>query len=296
MEAVGHHLTRAHDRGCRERSGARPLRHVAVRATLLAVAIATAASGCGSSTRNRRAEMLMAEQRDQLVAAKASAGGAGNGGSAEPGAVGVAAAVPSSRDATIDAATYRLAPGDLLDVKFTYHPEENERVPVRPDGRINLQVAGDVNAAGLTVGELEKVVVERASRTLRGPVVSIVIAGFAEHKVYVTGQVAKPGFVVFRHGMTPLEAIVERGGFADDAKTDQVVHMRRVGGQVEAQKIDLSGVVAGTAAEEATLSPNDIVIVPRTFIGKADVFVDQWIRGLLPTIPRPGIDIPAFFF
>jgi len=264
---------------------------------LLAVAVVTSAAGCSSGTvRQRQAAALMAEEREQQP--KSASGGAAAADSAgTAGAVGggITGAAATPGDAVVEEG-YRLAPGDLLDVKFPYHPEENERVPVRPDGRINMQVVGEVNASGLTVKELEQVVVERSSRTLRGPVVSIVIVGLAEHKVYVGGQVARPGFVIFRHGMTPLEAIVERGGFADDAKMDQVMHMHRIGDQVEAQKIDLTGVVAGTAAEETTLSPNDIIIVPRTFIGKADVFVDQWIRGLLPTIPRPGIDIPIFFF
>ena len=91
-----------------------------------------------------------------------------------PGGPGGGASVDS--DKLVDEYTYRLAPGDLIDVKFPYHPEENERVPVRPDGRIGLQVIGDVMAAGLTVKELEQVVVEKSSTTLRDPVVSIVIA------------------------------------------------------------------------------------------------------------------------
>jgi polysaccharide export outer membrane protein len=219
-------------------------------------------------------------------------------GSGAPGVVraGVPGGGAPAGEVLVDEATYRLAPGDLIDVKFTYHPEENQRVPIRTDGRINLQAAGDIEAAGLTIGELESSIVEKSSATLRGPVVTIVIAQLADHKVYVGGQVTKPGFVVFRQGMTAMQAIVERGGFADDAKTDQIVHLHRTGKEVQARKLDLDAAFKGTATDLTALAPNDIIIVPRSFIGKADVFVDQYIRGLLPSIPQPGIDLPLLFF
>src|SRR5712692_3409554 len=56
---------------------------------------------------------------------------------------------------------YRLQPGDLLRVKFLYHPELDLKVPIRPDGSITLQMAGDIRAAGLTTIELEKVIKDR---------------------------------------------------------------------------------------------------------------------------------------
>jgi protein involved in polysaccharide export with SLBB domain len=274
------------------------LRRLGERSLLVATAIALGAAGCGGSTQQRQpTTMMLSAQHPQNPGEPGGAGGAGGA----PGDVtGMSGLADGSGDAAagkvIDAYTYRLAPGDLIDVKFPYHPEENERVPVRPDGRIGLQVIGDVQAAGLTVKELEGIIVEKSSLTLRDPVVSVVIAQLAEHKVYVGGQVAKPGFVTFRDGMTPLQAIVERGGFVDDANTDDVLYIRRVGGQVQSQRLDLDSVMDGESVEQIVMSPDDIIIVPRTFIGEADVWVDQWIRGLLPTVPRPGFDLNTLAF
>jgi len=251
------------------------------------VAIALLASACGGSAQRGAAGGAMMTQ------AAASPDGPG---SANP-VSGLNGEMPSGdSDKLVDEYSYRLAPGDLIDVKFPYHPEENERVPVRPDGRIGLQVVGDVMAAGLTVKELEQVVVDKSSKTLRDPVVSIVIAQLAEHKVYVGGQVAKPGFVPYREGMTPLQAIVERGGFVDDANTDEILYISRVGNAVQSQRLDLEAVMDGESSEQIVMSPDDIIIVPRTFIGEADVWVDQWIRGLLPTVPRPGFDLNTLAF
>ena len=265
-------------------------RSIGIWSLLLLIALAFATTACGGSSRKAENSAMMMQS-----SANGTAGGPGGAAGGGPGGVGGPGGGPVD-DKLVDEYSYRLAPGDLIDVKFPYHPEENERVPVRPDGRIGLQVVGDLMAAGLTVKELETVVVEKSSKTLRDPVVSIVIAQLAEHKVYVGGQVAKPGFVPYREGMTPLQAIVERGGFVDDANTDQILYISRAGEAVQSQRLDLEAVMDGESSEQIVMSPDDIIIVPRTFIGDADVWVDQWIRGLLPTVPRPGVDLNSLAF
>jgi len=96
---------------------------------------------------------------------------------------------------------------------------------------------------------------------------------------------------MYRDGLTPLQAVIERGGFLDTAKLNSVLYITRNGDQIQTQTLDLKAIVDGKATEQVVMSPDDILFVPRTFIGKADVWVDQWIRGLLPTVPRPGFDL-----
>ena len=74
------------------------------------------------------------------------------------------------------------------------------------------------------------------------------------------------------------------------------MHIRRLGNEVKAEKIDLAEVIEGEAVEQVALAPDDILFVPKTWIGEADVVVDQWIRGLLPTVPRPGLDLTTLAF
>ena len=260
-------------------------------------------TGCSSSTRNRRTAMAMPQAANPATqAAMANANGGAPAAGGAPGATAVAAAGAggpgadasgAAQPGLIDDYSYRLAPGDLLDIKFPFHPEENERVPVRPDGRVGLQSAGDVVAAGMTPKELEAAIVEKASINLRNPVVSVVIVQLAEHKVYVGGDVGKPGFVNFRDGMTPLTAIIERGGFLDTAKADSVLYITRNGEKVQTQRLDLDAVIKGQSVEEIVMAPDDIIFVPKTWIGEADVFIDQWVRGLLPMTPRPSLDLLA---
>ncbi len=185
-------------------------------------------------------------------------------------------------------AEYRLQPGDLLRVKFLYHPELDLKVPIRPDGNITLQVAGDVHAAGLTTVELEKVIKERTSDRLREPEVSVMVAQLGDRKIYVAGEVRIPGFVAFRPGMSPLQAIADRGGFTDTARIDSVLRLSPGQSDYQGTRLDLSKPLQDGRAERVQLVAGDVLFVPRTFIGDVDAFVRLYIRGILPIEPRVG--------
>ena len=183
---------------------------------------------------------------------------------------------------------YRLLPGDLLRVKFLYHPELDVKVPIRPDGGITLQVGGQIQAAGLTTDELEKLIVERSSEVLREPVVSVLVAQVADLKVYVMGEVRLPGMVKFTDGMTPLQAIADRGGFSETARIDSVVRLSRSRDEYEGVRLDFTRPLGAGDPEGTELRAGDVLYVPRTFIGDINVFVRLYIRGILPIEPRIG--------
>ena len=128
--------------------------------------------------------------------------------------------------------TYKMVPYDLIMVRFTYHPEQDPKSPVavRPDGNITLDGVGSIRAAGLTPEELGKEIAAKSSKRLKDPEVIVTITQFAQRRVYVGGQVKTPGIVEFKGEMTPLQAILERGGFTDDAQKDSVILIRDTGG------------------------------------------------------------------
>jgi len=183
---------------------------------------------------------------------------------------------------------YRLQPGDLLRVKFLYHPEFDLKVPIRPDGSITLEMAGEVRAAGLTAEELEKVIKDRTSDRLRDPEVSVLVAQLAEQKVYVGGEVRIPGFVMFKAGMSPLQAIMDRGGFTDTARLDSVLRLSPSQTEYKGTRLDLTKPLSIGTPEGTQLSAGDVIFVPRTFIGDVNSFVKLYIRGVLPLDPRIG--------
>jgi protein involved in polysaccharide export with SLBB domain len=185
---------------------------------------------------------------------------------------------------------YRIQAGDELHVRFLYQPDMNEQIPVRPDGRITLASTGEVVAVGLTPSELEGLVVEKSSHRLRDPEVTVIVTRLAEQRVYVGGEVFKPGYVALRSDMTPLQAVLQSGGFTKRAKLDSVLLMTPgADGRFSAARVDLDQVVQAGVPERVRLHPNDVIYVPPTWVADMNDVVDQYVRGLIPALPRVGV-------
>src|SRR5215813_11989706 len=128
--------------------------------------------------------------------------------------------------------TYKMVPYDQVTIRFTYHPEQDPKTPVtiRPDGNITLDGIGLVRAAGLTPEELGREIAAKSSKRLRNPEVLVTLTQFAQRKIYVGGQVKAPGVINFQGEMTPMQAILDRGGFTNEAQVDSVILIRDTGG------------------------------------------------------------------
>jgi len=182
--------------------------------------------------------------------------------------------------------TYKMVPYDTIMVRFTYHPEQDPKAPVavRPDGNITLDGIGSIRAAGLTPEELGKEIAAKSSKRLKNPEVIVTISQFAPRRVYVGGQVRNPGIVEFKGEMTPVQAIFERGGFTDDAQKDSVILIRDTGGvEPIIGRINANQALESGVPEKITLVTNDVLYVPQSGIGRADLWVKQHLNDILPS-------------
>lgn len=196
--------------------------------------------------------------------------------------------MPREAAASGQGESYRIQSGDVLRVKFLYHPELDVKVPIRPDGVVTLQIAGDIHAAGLTTTELQEIIKQRSSDRLRDPEISVIVAQLGDQKVYVGGEVRVPGFVPYRIGMTPLQAIMDRGGFTDIARSDSVLRLCMAQNDYQGTRLNLDKPLSDGTADGTQLSPGDVLFVPRTFIGDVDSFVKRYVQDVLPIPPRVG--------
>jgi protein involved in polysaccharide export with SLBB domain len=188
---------------------------------------------------------------------------------------------------------YRLMAGDKLIVKFPYHHAHDQELPVRPDGMISLDVTGEILAEGTTPLELAELIKQRSERYLRKPEVVVIVTGIGDRRVYVGGEVNRPGFVTVQEGMTPLQAVMAVGGFKETAQKKDVLYIARgSSGEYHASRVDLDNVVTNGAPEIVRLAGNDIVFVPATRIANAGIFVKQYIRDILPVESRAGATAP----
>lgn len=177
-----------------------------------------------------------------------------------------------------------LAPGDELDLRFFYTPELNDLQRIRADGKITLQLVGDVEAAGLTPFQLQQNLQERYAGLIENPSVAVIARNLNHRNIYVTGSVPTPGVQAMPGHLTVLEAIMTAGGFdMNSADLGCVVVVRSENGTRESFSLDLKDVYAGDEPSAPFyLHAQDIVIVPRTGIVKAGQWIDQYITQLIP--------------
>jgi polysaccharide export outer membrane protein len=176
-----------------------------------------------------------------------------------------------------------LGPGDVLDFKFFNTPELNDSQTVRPDGKIMLQLIGEVTAQGKTPEELRAELIKRYTPELRNPEVAVIVRSLSDRRVYVGGEVNKPGIIPMPGRLTALEAIIEAGDFKmETAKLKSVVVIRQREGKFRGSVIDLSGTPNGEAGPPFSLQPRDIIYVPEAAIVKVDRWVDQYIYKIFP--------------
>jgi polysaccharide export outer membrane protein len=172
-----------------------------------------------------------------------------------------------------------------VEVSFYYTPELNVIQTIRPDGKIALQLIGEVSAQGKTPSELRAELLESYARILKQPDITVLIRSFYERRIYVGGQVTAPGVFDMPGPMTLLEAIIQAGGLdLTQAETRNIVVIRHEGNQRYGYAIDLQPALQGSESRPFYLRPKDIVYIPQTRIAKVDQWVDQHINQLIPKV------------
>jgi protein involved in polysaccharide export with SLBB domain len=188
--------------------------------------------------------------------------------------------------------TYRLEPGDAIQIRYTHHPEMAQDDVIAPDGKINAKLVGEISVAGLTTDELEQLLVKRTSEDhLKDPEVVVSITKFSEKLVYVGGEVARPGTFPYHRGLTPLQAIAASGGFRDTARSDSVILVRTGGSEKKfiARKLNLAQTTNDGVKEPVALAPHDVIFVPRTEVADANIWVRQHISDMIPLFRGVGV-------
>jgi polysaccharide biosynthesis/export protein len=158
---------------------------------------------------------------------------------------------------------YKIGPQDVLRVDVWKEPEITRSIPVRPDGKISLPLLNDIQAAGLTSLELAASISEGLKKYLNNPQVTVTVSEINSRRVYVTGEVGKPGALPLLPSMTVLQAVSSCGGFTQFAKIKKIYVLRQEGGTQVKYPFNYKEVVAGKKPEDnIALQPGDIIVVP----------------------------------
>jgi protein involved in polysaccharide export with SLBB domain len=179
---------------------------------------------------------------------------------------------------------YKIQIGDQLDVKFYFNADLNEHLVVRPDGRISLQLVPELVAAGLTPTELTEKLKQGYSQQLSKPELTVIVRTFSAQRVFVGGEVGKPGEKPLVGSITALQAIAMAEGFKDSARLTEVIVIRRNPDRRPLViPINLKAAMTGVdPSQDLTLMPYDVVYVPKSAMANVNKWVNMFIWNNVP--------------
>jgi polysaccharide export outer membrane protein len=158
--------------------------------------------------------------------------------------------------------SYIIGPSDVLTVTVWKQPTLSGNLVVRPDGMVSLPLLGDVQASGTTPSHLADVIAIGLRKYFVDPSVSVELTQMNSKKIYLLGEVQKPGPVDMTPGMTLLQAIASAGGPTDYAKKGKIYILRGEAGKQQRVPVHYKDALRGRGQANVALQPSDTIVVP----------------------------------
>jgi polysaccharide export outer membrane protein len=158
---------------------------------------------------------------------------------------------------------YKIGPQDVLRVDVWKEPEISRTVPVRPDGKVTLPLLNDVQASGLTPVQLATKIAEGLKKYITNPQVTVGVTEINSRRIFVTGEVTRPGAFSLLPNMTVLQALSSSGGFTQFARLKNIYILRMEDGKQVKHPFNYKEAVSGKHPEQnIILEGGDVIVVP----------------------------------
>ena len=157
-----------------------------------------------------------------------------------------------------------LVSGDVVKLSFPGAPDLNQSQKIRTDGKINLPLIGEVDAAGRSILRLQEELSSRYKPQVKDSSVIVTLESSVT-QVVVSGAVTKPAKLVFERPTTVFQAIMEAGGTTEYGNLKNVHLVRLVNGQQRTQILDLRPTLGGATTRPFYVRDGDVVYIPQTF-------------------------------
>lgn len=174
---------------------------------------------------------------------------------------------PQLPASAVDANSYLIGPGDMLQVFVWRNPELSASIPVRPDGKISTPLVENLVAIGKTPSQLAREMETVLSEYVRSPTVNIIVTTPVSvfSQVKAIGQVKLPQALAYREGMKVLDLVLAVGGLADFASGNRAKIVRTVDGKQVELRVRLEDLVnKGDMNQNLPLKPGDVLVVPES--------------------------------
>jgi polysaccharide export outer membrane protein len=158
---------------------------------------------------------------------------------------------------------YVIGPEDILKIDVWKEPQLSLSVPVRTDGKISLPLINDIYVVGLTPLEVKEQLTKKFSQYIENPTVSVIVEQINSLKIFVNGNVTKPGVYDAKSEINILQAISMAGGFNEWAKKSKIKVFRKYRGVEQVIKVNYNKIISGKNPEmNIPLQPGDSIVVP----------------------------------
>lgn len=192
---------------------------------------------------------------------------AGQGGSPAPASKPQAPTADSLQKAQAKAAvpadsdSYVIGPEDVLYIYVWKEENLSRTVPVRMDGMISIPLVDDVKAAGMTPHQLKEYLLTKLREYVETPDVTVIVQEANSYRVYVQGEVKRPGVYKLRSETSLVQIIVMAEGFNDWADRKKITIIRKEGGKESRIRANYNKIIDGDA-KDIMLKSGDIVVIP----------------------------------
>jgi polysaccharide export outer membrane protein len=173
-----------------------------------------------------------------------------------------AAAAPRATDPVVPS-DYVIGTDDLLSIVDWKDKEMSADAKVRPDGRIALPLINEVQASGLTPGELQAKLTEESKKYMEDANITVVVREINSRRVFITGLVHKPGPYPLTAATSVIQLISLAGGLQEYANAKKIIIMRSENGRQISLPFNYKDVSNGkNLSQNIQLKPGDTVVVP----------------------------------
>ena len=172
-------------------------------------------------------------------------------------------ATPNPAQTATEDPAYKIGAQDVLKIDVWREDQLTRTVPVRPDGKITLPLLNDIQAVGLTPMELAAIIRDELKKFITNPQITVSVTEINSRRIYVNGEVNKPGAYQLLPHMTVLQALSGSGGFTTFARVKSIYVLRNVNGKAMRIPFNYKEAIKGKNVDQnIELQPGDVIVVP----------------------------------
>ena len=207
--------------------------------------------------------MVACFAQDNAMASKAEPDSASAAGSAKDVKGDIKPASKPAEPQNGDSVTYRIGVEDELGISVWHEPDLSTVAVVRPDGMITVPLLNDVRVTGMTTHQLQDMLTAKLKDFVREPQVTVTVRQIRSRRVYLFGEVARPGTYPLNTSMTVLQLLAEAGGPGTYAKLGSIYVIRQENGARKRLAFHYKRALSGrNMSDDILLKPGDMVVVP----------------------------------